>query len=488
MERTIYIVQSQNRIILSKPSSVLVNSKYIDLDRLDANFYRTDVIELATKIESRFSMKRAEDLFEIITDGDHGTREYVSQGIPFYTAINVQEYGFVSQTDLFITKEYEESLKRSRLEENCLLIVKTGVGTGTSCVTGKNVKEGNISADVGIFKKTKQEIDVHFISAFMNSKSGREFILRSSYGSTRNRLTIAELKNLKLPIPSIKIQNYIGNKVRKAEELREEAKQLMSQVYELINIHFSLDSFENEIKDNYKYDFVSSNYLEDRLDAEYYDPNLIKLFTHLSKMGFKFVNLGNVSRMVFTGENVESTWIAPNKKVPLIYIGNLEGYFVIPSDSEFIDENNVRNWEKSFAEFGDILFASRGSLDCLINRISVYFDEDKKGVITSNIIAVRLDQNLIRPGYVISVLKSIIGTYQIIKHSWGVAQKGLTANDVSKIVIPLLQINEQLEIEEKLIQSFKKLQEAKKLINEAKQDVEDLIEGKFDESKVSEGV
>lgn len=404
-------VNEEAKIVSSKPSISWVSTDLLE-DRIDSFTFKDYIIENDKLFSSMNNVVELKDLL-VKNHRGKGLTSNPNGKIPNLKVRNITNNGInLEDVDLIDENEFEKN-KTAHVKKGDVLLAVTGVGSLGKVDLYWSEKKATVDGHVNILR-TNEKCDSGYLRSFLHSKYGQIFIQKYTIGSTgQTELYSSDIAKFKIYLPNMNIQQYIGNKVRKAEELREEAKQLMSQVYELINIHFSLDSFENEIKDNYKYDFVSSNYLEDRLDAEYYDPNLIKLFTHLSKMGFKFVNLGNVSRMVFTGENVESTWIAPNKKVPLIYIGNLEGYFVIPSDSEFIDENNVRNWEKSFAEFGDILFASRGSLDCLINRISVYFDEDKKGVITSNIIAVRLDQNLIRPGYVISVLKSIIGTYQI---------------------------------------------------------------------------
>lgn len=473
MERAIYIVQSQNRIILSKPSSVLVNSKYIDLDRLDANFYRTDVIELATKIESRFRMKRAEDLFEIITDGDHGTREYVSQGIPFYTAINVQEYGFVSQTDLFITKEYEESLKRSRLEENCLLIVKTGVGTGTSCVTGKNVKEGNISADVGIFKNPKQEIDIHLISAFMNSKSGREFILRSSYGSTRNRLTIAELKNLKLPIPSIKIQNYIGNKVRKAEELRERAKKNRREYTSLIDNYFSNVSKDKFPKGSFIINCQNIDSESQRLDASFYNP----IYKEYENLDIEYKKLGDLVKA--------KTNINPKSDVDYFYyeIGDMSNNVILDKEETIKGKNLPSRAKLNLSKYDIIVSLVQESIEVIS-----FVDIDRENMLTTNGCAVLAPKDISIAGYLYAIVSSPYFIAQKCRYISGTNIRSLSKEDLLQIPIPIFEYKIIEKINDLVKDEYYSLRLAKQLIREAKQDVEDLIEGKFDESKISEGV
>jgi len=55
---------------------------------------------------------------------------------------------------------------------------------------------------------------------------------------------------------------------------------------------------------------------------------------------------------------------------------------------------------------------------------------------------------------------------------------------LGEIEIPLIDIDIQLIIEEKIARYKNKINKSKQLIQEAKQDVEDLIEGNFDMSKI----
>src|SRR5690606_41944387 len=54
-------------------------------------------------------------------------------------------------------------------------------------------------------------------------------------------------RQIKIPNPPKKIQNYIGNKVRKAEELREEAKRLKEEAESLLSLVLKLDEFKYEV-------------------------------------------------------------------------------------------------------------------------------------------------------------------------------------------------------------------------------------------------
>jgi type I restriction enzyme S subunit len=73
----------------------------------------------------------------------------------------------------------------------------------------------------------------------------------------------------------------------------------------------------------------------------------------------------------------------------------------------------------------------------------------------------------------------------IKREATGSAQKGLNQDFVSKIVIPIIDENKIYKLNELEELRCKNIYLSKKLTLEAKQDVEDLIEGKFDMSKLN---
>ncbi|PFM92588.1 hypothetical protein COD05_06180 [Bacillus cereus] len=466
-------MQKINKIVSENPSVVWVDESFIDIDRLDSSFYKTNVMDLVTRIEGGFRVEYAENLFKVITDGDHGKRAYVEKGVPFYTAVNVQEEGFNNNTNLYITEEYEESLKRSRLTPNSLLIVKTGVGTGISCVVGENIIKGNISADVGIFKEPSDNIDPHFISAFMNSKSGRDYILRSSYGSTRNRLTIAELKRLKLPIISKKIQNYIGNKIRKAEQLLKEATKVKGRATNILREKLFQKEVEELINStDQKYSWAESSVVENRLDADYYKKELIEVEVLLGKKGLKYIQLDKVIKHLYTGSTPKSEFLSCEKQeISFLRVDDIKNELRI-EDIELFVKNDYREKAK-FIKPESVLVSIAGT----IGRSAVLnLDECTTN---QNVAVIEVQENLIDPYYLSEYFNSFVGKLSLERVSTQATVKYINNDLLRSVKVPLLEKEDQNELRALLVQSIEKEKMSKRLIEEAKQDVENLIGGTF---------
>ena len=71
----------------------------------------------------------------------------------------------------------------------------------------------------------KNSYDNYFVLSFLKSKYGQNQIWQGMMNSAKPKIDMDTIRSIQIPIPSAEIQKYIGDKVRRAEELREEAGQ-----------------------------------------------------------------------------------------------------------------------------------------------------------------------------------------------------------------------------------------------------------------------
>jgi type I restriction enzyme S subunit len=76
----------------------------------------------------------------------------------------------------------------------------------------------------------------------------------------------------------------------------------------------------------------------------------------------------------------------------------------------------------------------------------------------------------------------------LIRFTSGGLYPAISEEDILEVYLPIVDKEYQERLGSMVMKSTLNLLQAKNLIFEAKQDVEDLIEGKFDESKISEEV
>jgi len=461
------------------PSMVYVSPKMID-DRVEASYYRKQYLDVDEKIVTfNNGFMYLKNLCTKITDGTHKTPDYKPEGIKFITAKNILEDGIDFEDVKYISKdEHNEISKRCKVEPGDMLFTKVG-RIGYAKVVPANVPNFSIFVSVALLK-LKGNVDSRFIEAFLNSKYGRIQSERLVKGSNQPDFHLEDIAEIKVPIPSPEIQKYIGDKVRKAEELREEAKRLIKEAEEILYSQLKQEQYLEKQKSIVnKYIWLSDKEVDTRIDSQYYKPNYI-LYKHiLNKNGIKTKKIKDVVKDIRTGTTPQSNYITKDeKRIKFLRVNNL-GYCMLEKDDMLYVNDKYDEKKLKIIPKGDILVSIAGTL----GRSSVV---DMDNCTTNqNIAALTLKNiNFIKPYYLSLYLNSYFGYLSLDTISTQATVKYINNELLGEIEIPLIDIDIQLIIEEKIAKYKNKINKSKQLIQEAKQDVEDLIEGNFDMSKV----
>jgi len=464
------------KVINDRPSIVIVNTPAIDVNRLEGEFYKYDYLNAIDKIK-KIRFLPLENLVDDIKDGPGGwdinISDYVEQGVPMLRTINIVD-GLVNLDEcVFIDIEKHKQLKRSRVVKNDVLLSVRGT-IGKSAVYSNNF-EANINAALVKITLKDNIIDPYFLVAFFNCKYGRLQTERIANGAVQLNMNLTEVKSNLIPIPSPEIQKYIGDKVRKAEELREEAKRLKKEaetfLYEMIQLK-PLNDFDKDM-----YSFVNSNYIDsERLDSEYYKTKYITLEKLLkSKKVTSFKDIIIESKY---GASVPADYTMVG--IPFIRGNNLTDNEINIDDIVYLNKKLKDEVKDHHVNTGDILITRSGTVG-----ISAVVDEKCDGFsFGSFMIKLRIDMRIWNPYYIAAFLNSFWGKWQIERLQNGAVQQNINLQEIGRIIIPIISKENQDKIEELIKNYINKKRQSKQLIQEAKQDVEDLIEGNFDMSKV----
>jgi restriction endonuclease S subunit len=469
------------KVINDRPSIVIVNTPAIDVNRLEGEFYKYDYLNAIDKIK-KIRFLPLENLVDDIKDGPGGwdinISDYVEQGVPMLRTINIVD-GLVNLDEcVFIDIEKHKQLKRSKVVKNDVLLSVRGT-IGKSAVYSKNF-EANINAALVKITLKDNIIDPYFLVAFFNCKYGRLQTERIANGAVQLNMNLTEAKSNLIPIPSPEIQKYIGDKVRKAEELREEAKKLKKEAEEILNNELNVKELLIKI-DRYteKHSWIMNSDINDRMDALYYNPQKITI-----KKFYKNYNLQKLKDLVdykkgyaFKSEdycNNTSTFLLrvsdiSNNEVDMCNMLNLPDEFY----QEYKDFNLIN---------GDIVMVVTGNT----TGKSIVINNNKfKLLLNQNAIRMRIKEGIdISPYYIELILQSQY-FQTLLKYSlYQSVQPFISMEFLNDVVIPIIDKTKIENISNLYEKSLNNLFYAKQLIQEAKQDVEDLIEGNFDMSKV----
>jgi len=341
----------------------------------------------------------------------------------------------------------------------------------------QSINEALASTEFCIFEA--RNIDKYYLFAVLKSNVGLFQVIDITTGSTLPRLDTEDILNILIPIPSPEIQKYIGDKVRKAEELREEAKRLKKEAEEILNNELNVKELLIKI-DRYteKHSWIMNSDINDRMDALYYNPQKITI-----KKFYKNYNLQKLKDLVdykkgyaFKSEdycNNTSTFLLrvsdiSNNEVDMCNMLNLPDEFY----QEYKDFNLIN---------GDIVMVVTGT-----TGKSIVINNNKfKLLLNQNAIRMRIKEGIdISPYYIELILQSQY-FQTLLKYSlYQSVQPFISMEFLNDVVIPIIDKTKIENISNLYEKSLNNLFYAKQLIQEAKQDVEDLIEGNFDMSKV----
>ncbi|UZQ52412.1 restriction endonuclease subunit S [Clostridium kluyveri] len=483
---------SKTQIMLEKPSAVWVSNDKIK-EKVDANYMHYRFIELLDiKMDdnsNHFEVKENGDLINTLTDYTaNGSFESLNKnvnytnslGIPFIRIKNMSENGLVLDDLKYIDTHTYNFLKKSKLEGNEILFSKTGANLGLAMVFPYGF--GKASLADNIFKvEYKSEYDTHYIAAFINCKFGKLWVERLSQGSAQPTIIKDSFRQIKIPIPSSEIQKHIGDKVRRGEELREEAKRLREEAEEIINKLINLDSLIEKGKEcTVISKWVDSINVRGRVDGQYYISPITEINKYMASTDVGLVSLKEVAKVgkgfsFSSDENIEG--------IPYVRISDLEDLLIDYSEVVNTDYKTYQQKKNAQLKEYDLVMAITGAT---IGKVSVFYSKEiEKATLSADTAYVRFNNPTDSIAYLL-YLKTIIGQVSITQGITGATNKHLAIEDIKNIILPKFDEKIKETVRNKIVQSIDNIYNSKQLIQEAKQDIEDLIEGKFDMLKLND--
>lgn len=469
-------------VIFKEPNVIWISGSKIE-DRIDVNPFKSEHIENDKILENIDNITIGEALRSKrdITGGATPLgANYLNEGIRFIRTQNVQR-NYIDLSDVvYISNEDNDKLSRSKLEEDDVLLTITGADFGRIAPVTRNHLPANINQH-SVRIHFKENIDPYFISTYLNCKYGQSQIYKYSVGATRPAIDYVAIKKIKIPVPYLKIQKYIGDQLRRAEELRVEAKRLKGEAEQLIGNYVGLDRLADKAKDFIVTNkWIDSINISGRIDGQYYTNPVTEINKYMKNINMELVVLKEIAKVGkgFSFSNEESS-----NGVPYIRISDLEDLLIDYSEVVKVDYKTYQQKKKSQLKHYDLIMAITGAT---IGKVSAFYSKEiDKATLSADTAYVRFHNPDDSMAYLL-YFKTVIGQFAITQGITGATNKHLAIEDIRNIVLPKFEDAIKEEVKNKIIQSVDNTYTSKILIQQAKQDVEDLIEGNFDMSKLND--
>ena len=142
------------------------------------------------------------DVCSIITDGTHQPPKFKNEGIPFLFVSNIADNKLTYDTEKFIDEAtYNELIKRTPIEVGDVLL--STVGSYGHPAVVENKKRFLFQRHIAYLKPNHKKVGSYYLYASLLSDSVQYQIDTHVKGIAQKTLNLKEIKNLKIPLPSL---------------------------------------------------------------------------------------------------------------------------------------------------------------------------------------------------------------------------------------------------------------------------------------------
>lgn len=390
----------------------------------------------------------------------------MSNGIPFIRIENIKGGFDIDDAELIHISEFDHTrLSNSALKVDDLILSKVGNSIGYFARVDELINECNISENnIGIKLHSLPYERKHYILTYLNTHHANKLVLRRRSGNAQPKLNVGDLTYIPIPLFSTDLELKISELVIRSKYTIElsksayrDAENILLNKLELIK--WRIPSKTQSVKK------VSESFIESgRLDAEYYQPKYDELFALLGAYDTKTLSeIVNIEKSIEPGSEAYQT-----DGIPFIRVANLSKFGITNTDVYLSAE-----------EYGDIMRPKKDTI--LLSKdgsvgIAYKVEEDTNIITSGAILHLTIKDNSVMPDYLTLVLNSIVVKMQAERDAGGSVIQHWKPSEIENVVVPILDNEGQIQIAEKVQESFALRKECARLLELAKTAVEVAIE------------
>lgn len=300
-------------------------------NRIDSEYYQLHFIENEELLLSNAHFRIGQRYF--VTDGEHGSAEYLSSGVKYLTAENVKS-GFVDISNVRYVSEavHKKNARASVNPGDVLISIKATLGQ--IALAEEWLPPCNMNRDVAIIKRLSVKIsrnECGYLAVFLMTKYGGIQAHRGGSGGVQQMITLERLRQFIVPAFSESFYAEINDLLLTAYECRNDSKASYAEAEKTLLDTLGLNDFiPSAIKFSIR-GMAESFSTTNRIDAEYYQPrfdswekalnttdtvhSLCKVYDGKfvpHKGEYKYIELANIG----TAGNVTGATIASFENLP----------------------------------------------------------------------------------------------------------------------------------------------------------------------------
>ena len=304
-----------------------------------------------------------------------------------------------------------------------------------------------------------------YLTAFLNTKYGvLDVKRRARISINQSNVNAQELKRVDIPLLDNELQQGIVQLFNRAFDLTQSSDNVYLQAQTLLRSELGLAGWEPEHRLHFVANFSDSQ-RADRIDADYFQPKYGEIVKSIKSYLGGWNTLGSVAQ-------IKDNNFVPARDTEYKYIelANIAG------DSGIVDctievGEDLPSRARRKVTTGDVIVSSiEGSL----SSIALIGEEYDQALCSTGFYVI--DSEIMNPETLFVFLKSQAGQLQLRQGCNGTILTSINRDAFSKIVLPLITEETQIQIQQMVAESIGLRKESKRLLECAKRAVEIAIE------------
>jgi restriction endonuclease S subunit len=455
--------------------------------RLDPRFYHL------VKHEFRFRYPLAKTkYFFSIRDGDHSKfpseeSSNATTGIRYLRAQDLKEGEIISENPVYVSKKYFNTIKRSHIYPGYILF-SIMASIGNMLVVPEDYPVCTANRAVGILAPKTTEINSLYFTTIFQTNTGEKLLEIQKRGGLQQRVNLEDIGELKIPVPTIQVQNFIAEywqtAISRKKQKDSETQKLLDSIdsYLLGELGIELSKPEENSIQNRVFFCDSRRIAGRRFDPLYHSGSIYKF---IESSIYDFKHISQVTTYMKTGfASGKQDQSNDDQDIIQIRSTNIsDGREFIFARNVYIRKSELLNRKDDVLQFGEVLFNNTNSQE-LVGK-SIFFDLDNPYFCSNHTTRIGVHHDKLDPQYLTHILNLYQRNQVFFKvcTNWN-NQSGVNVNVLGQIKIPIPPLEKQYEIVDLITtirNRVKQLrQEAEADLEQAKQEVESMILGEHE--------
>lgn len=440
---------------------------FVHPDKIDAYAYIRNIAET-----TGLKLDDLERLLVLKPASGRGSKEQTGSAMVIKPGLLSSDFLINTDNAAWTTDDDFNASEKGQLKNGDILVLSAAhaagyIGKNTSIFLTSDDTKAICIGELIRLRSDNKKINPYYLLAYLNNQKVRLFFQYSVRGQTVH-LYPNDIRKIPVILPPRKIQDSIGNKLKRSIEAKLEARKKKKDIDEIfakyLPVHFEVS---NEISFGYR---KMSCVIERRTDPKSFSPRLATFIKRLRNFGYEINTIDELKRShIHRGIQPE---YHINGSIPVIKTRNVNDS---PIDWEATSKTNNDFYQRNDrAQIPQNALAVTSTGEGSWGRTSI---SNKSGAIgDGHITIIPIDETLIDPYYVCAFLWTKYGKAQYDKRVRGcTGQTEIYPFDIRTIEIPRIGEKPEFTVGENLRTYIKLSEESRTFHQEAMFELEKLL-------------